>query len=81
MRRRKQTGTMVKALLFRDSSQQKTKTELHVVYCTQQVYSVVEHLCAEDNLYDPFFHNICLKLPDDIKSGKSPIFFPSLFSL
>jgi len=49
MRRRKQTGTMVQALLFRDSSQQKTKTELHVVYYTEQVYSVVEHLCAEDN--------------------------------
>jgi len=38
MRRRKQTGTMVQALLFRDSSQQKTKNELHVVYYTEQVY-------------------------------------------
>ena len=51
-RRRKQTGTMVQTLLFRDSSQQKTKTEFHVAYCTEQVNSLVEHLCAENNFQE-----------------------------
>jgi hypothetical protein len=75
---------MVQALLFRDSSQQKTKTELHVVYSTEQLNSVVEHLCAENNFYEFIGRALPQYLleaaPDDIKSRKPPTFsFP--FSL
>lgn len=58
MTRRKQTGTMVQELLFSGASTsatlktlriRKRKLKIHVVHCAEQVNSVMEHLCSEDN--------------------------------